>query len=285
VSWLVSFFALLIAYSPRSGLVPLTWFIKRCYFTFARKEVRQLYRNLDKVLGIPSHSSFAKTFAEQNLHLQILIALETMREVYRGNQIEIAGYSEFEHQINALKEQGRGLIIVTAHQGSWELLSQQTSKACGGDLHVLAKPARLPALTRALDKFRERGGTKVLWTDSKALLRDMLRVLRSGGALGFVMDQKPQNRIGHTVSFFGHPTEFVTGPATMAKKTGAPVAAIFCVRTGAFRYRLTLRLVTEDPASFEEEELTAKMVDAMEKEIRTYPEQWTWTYRRWKFAD
>lgn len=283
MSWIIYGLGYVLAFCPRWMLAVVKWIIKRCYVTFARKEIRQLYLNIERVLGIPPHSTFARAFADQNLHMQITIALETLREVYRPGQISVEGYDQFSKTLSTLKQKGRGLIVVTAHQGSWELLSQQVSLACAGDLYVLAKPARIPALTKALDKFRERGGTKVLWTDSRALLRDMLRVLRSGGCLGFVMDQKPQNRIGHRVPFFGIPTEFVTGPATVAKKTGAPVAVIFCTRTRPFHYRLSCTVITEDPSQFAEAELTTRLVKEMEREIKLYPEQWTWTYKRWKF--
>ena len=64
----------------------------------------------------------------------------------------------------------RGLIIVTAHIGSWEFVARYAAQASGKRFNALAKPSKLPEMTFVLNKLRDRMNTAVLWTDSKNLL-------------------------------------------------------------------------------------------------------------------
>ena len=104
------------------------------------------------------------------------------------------------------------------------------------------------------------------------------------GAVGFVMDQKPEGRKGPVVSFFGVPTAFVSGPATMAARLGCGVVSIFCLREGPFRYRLVSRLLLGHAhGETDEQRLTERFAAEIESVVRAYPEQWTWNYKRWRF--
>ena len=69
----------------------------------------------------------------------------------------------------------------------------------------------------------------------------MLRNIKDGGSIGFVMDQKPEGRKGPKVEFFGHPTEFVGGPASIAGKTGCAIISVFCLRVAPYSYQLISR--------------------------------------------
>ena len=117
-------------------------------------------------------------------------------------------------------------------------------------------------------------------------MRDMVRTLRRGGSLGIVMDQRPQKGSGLRVEFCGFPTEFVGGPAAIAIRTGCAVVGVFCMREGPFRYRLlTYEVAPPNHEETDQVALTQRMASTIERVIRDYPEQWTWTYRRWRFSD
>ncbi len=178
---------------------------------------------------------------------------------------------------------GNGLIFITAHHGSWELVANEIARATGKTFVALAKPSKLPEFTDVLTKLRGKADTKVLYTDSKNLLRDMIKTLKENGNLGFVMDQKPEGRVGPIVEFLGQPTEFVTGPAKLAARHGSPVVAIFCMRTGPWAYRIEFETVVgPDQNLLDEQGLTQKMATAITRSIQIYPEQWIWNYKRWR---
>jgi KDO2-lipid IV(A) lauroyltransferase len=268
---------------------PAAWFIGVLIRCFATKEKRQLKINIHKIFNLPPHSSFAKSFERQCLNHQTRSALESLWAIFHPKAIKITGFEEFHGTVQALKGSDHGVIVISAHLGSWELLAKFTALAFEGPIYVLAKPAKVPLFSKFLKRVRREMGADVLWSDSKSLLKDMLRVMREGKLLGFVMDQKPANRIGTRLDFLGEPAEFVAGPSAIALKTRSPIVAAYCLRTGPWEYHLISKEVwrpaaaTEKP--LEEAQLTEKLVRNMEEVIRLYPEQWTWNYKRWKFRE
>lgn len=240
--------------------------------------------NVERVYALPAHSSFAKNFQKQVFRSQFCVLMETLRaNVAREDPIQISGLDELSARTRELLLAGKGLIVVTGHLGNWEFVARYTARASGRRFHALAKPSKLPELTGILDAMRHRMNTAVLWTDSKNLLKDMLKLLKAGECLGFVMDQKPEGRVGPLVNFFQEPTEFVSGPAKLSIRMGSPVLAVFCMRTGLLRYRIIQQLIVPaDHGLTDEIELTQKMAQAIESVIRLYPEQWLWNYKRWR---
>ncbi len=250
---------------------------------FAGKDLARLRSNVQRIYALPPESHFSQMFEKQVLRHQLLCALETMRAIQNPETLTVTGFDEWSAHIKAADAVGKGHIVVTAHLGSWELCAYFGQKAASKPFHVLAKPAKSAAFTAFLDGLRNKMGTRVLWTDKKSLLRDMLKALRSGESVGFVMDQKPEGRQGPLVTFLGVPTEFVSGPAQMTVKTGCAVVSVFCMREGAFRYRLVSKtLVPPGHAETDEAMLTQRMADEITRAIRLYPEQWTWNYKRWR---
>lgn len=250
---------------------------------FAGRELRQLRRNVHQVLGLPPGSSFARRFERQVMGHQVVAGLETIRAIHTPEMVKIVGFAELQTLVAQAAAGGKGYIFITAHLGSWELCAYYARLAGNVPLAVLAKPPKMAVARRVLNSWRERMGVTVLWTDRKTLLREMLGTLKAKGALGFVMDQKPEHRLGLKVPFLGRPTEFVSGPGMVAARTGCPVISIFCLREGPWQYRLESRLLAPaSDAPRDEAELTTMMAAEIEGMIRAYPEQWTWNYKRWR---
>lgn len=250
---------------------------------FAGKDLARLRKNVQKIYALPPGSHFSAMFERQVLRHQVICALETVRAIQNPGVLEVIGFQELQRHIQPMEAAGKGHVVVTAHLGSWELCAYFGQKAAQKPFHVLAKPSKAKAFTLFLDRLRGKMGTRVLWTDKKSLLRDMLKALKAGESVGFVMDQKPEGRQGPLVEFLGVPTEFVSGPAQMCVKTGCAAVSIFCLREGPFRYRiLSSTVVAPGQAETDEARVTQRMADAITQAIRLYPEQWTWNYKRWR---
>jgi len=278
--------ASLIAHLPTSwypsisrGLMILAW-------PWMAKERKKLQRNVEQIYQLPPHSSFAQSFSKQVFQHQAVTFLETISSVFNPNcQLEIKNFTALQQTMQQALAAQRGLIVVTGHMGSWELAAQLVAEASQQPFHALAKPSKLPAFTEFLESLRTRMKTKVLWTDRKSILKDMMQVLKDGACLGFVMDQKPEGRVGPAVDFFGLKTEFVSGPAKLALRFKTPVIAVFCMREGPMSYRLCVEAVLDgNEVALDELAATQKMATAIEKVIHQYPEQWVWNYKRWRFA-
>lgn len=249
---------------------------RRLFFLCARKEVRQLYRNIERIWGLPRQSSFARVFAAQVVDHQILVFLDAVRPLA---DFDIEGLDTLQRHVNEVTSE-RGQLLVTAHLGNWEFAGACTARASDRAFYALGKPVRW--LTPWIEYGRKRLGISTLWTHQQAE-RKMLAVLKEGSFLALVMDQKPKGRNGPVVNFFGQPTEFVAGPATLAIRSQLGVVAAFCVRTAPGRYRVVSRALTlPGHGETDVQALTQRFAAEIETWIRAYPEQWTWNYKRWR---
>lgn len=251
---------------------------------FLKREAGLIASNAALVYKLPKQSTFSKIFQRQVFRTQALIALETFKHQFSTHGLlTIEGRDQLKSELEAHTSSGQGLIIVTAHHGSWELVANETAVATGKTFVALAKPSKLPEFTAILLNLRAKANTRILLTDSKNLLRDMMKTLKENGNLGFVMDQKPEGRVGPIVEFLSQPTEFVSGPAKLALRHGSSVVALFCIRTGPWTYRIEFETVLgPHHGDRDEHVLTQKMASAISRSIQLYPEQWIWNYKRWR---
>jgi len=178
-----------------------------------------------------------------------------------------------------------GVICLTAHFGSWELLIAVMA-AHGIPIAVIQRPRDNPLLDTLVAELRGANGAEMLPRGNAA--RAALRGLRDGKVVAMTLDQNASRREGVFVPFFGRPACTRDGPARVALRTGAPVFPVFIERIGETeRHRVTVHPALElAPAGSDEKaavrENTARMTAVIEATIRRAPDQWIWTHRRWK---
>lgn len=178
----------------------------------------------------------------------------------------------------------RGLIVVTAHFGNWELLAYAHG-LLGHPVTLVHKPMRNRFVDRLVMQVRERAGTQPI--AKRAAARRALRVLRDRGILVIPSDQNQPRREGIFVDFFGIPACTNAGAARLARHTGAALRPVFLVRegeTGRHRVEILPEIERADTGDVHEDVrvTTQRCSDAIESMLRRYPEQWIWFHRRWR---
>lgn len=273
-----------IAGIPKSFLPFLVFLISGIMLFFSRRSARVIRQNVQKVYGLPEISSFSGAFVRQVMSCQVFLALETIRYIFRPSDVVIEGLDKAKAMLQGASEDS-GVVIIAAHHGAWELAGHCSARFLKGDFYALAKPSRSRWFTKILNQFRNRLGMKVLWTDSKTLLKEMMSVANQKNHLGFVMDQRPAKKgSGYTCNFLGvQGTQIVQGPAMMAARKNMPVIGIHVVRLGLCRYHFfTTEVLPCGHGETDEQKIAQMMADDLSKMILRYPEQWAWNYRRWK---
>ena len=178
---------------------------------------------------------------------------------------------------------GRGVLYVTGHFGNWEL----NAVAHGwlfGPVGVVARPLDNPFLDRRLCAARSVSGNEVIYKE-RALAR-VIKTLREGRGVAFLVDQNVQEQDGIFVEFFGRPAASTTVAAALALKTGCAVVAGRALPLPDGRYRL----IYDPPLSFRASgdrnadiaRLTQQIASHIEGWIREQPDRWLWLHRRWK---
>jgi len=177
----------------------------------------------------------------------------------------------------------RGLIIVSAHLGNWEVGMQYAACFMGKPALGVAKKIRFQPLNLRVHKLRTRFGNKIIY--KKGALPDMRQALRGGGVVAMLVDQSKRLE-GVDVNFFGRKVPATPAAAFLAIRCKSPVLPIFCVREADGR----LTIHVEPPLNFEwsgdlradVQTNTQLITDAVERAVRRYPEQWFWVHKRWK---
>lgn len=194
------------------------------------------------------------------------------------NYIKIDGV---EHIDEAFKK-GKGVIILTGHLGSWELLTLVPGLV-DYKFHDIYRPMDYIPLRRFFHYFRTRFGMGLI--PKTRAMRDIIRSLSKGEGVGIPLDQSCNTYHGVFVDFFGQPTCTNKVIARVAMKTGAAVIPIFLVReNGLYRVIIDPHVETVDTGDREKDVKTntENYNKVIEKYIRKYPSQWFWVHNRWK---
>jgi len=178
---------------------------------------------------------------------------------------------------------GRGVVFVSGHVGNWELLARRVALA-GLPASTIAKESTDWRLTRIVERFRMRGRVESIWRGQPGAAKRMLRVLKSGGILGLLIDQDTAVQSVY-VPFFGRPASTPRAAADLALRTGAAVVVGFCQRKEDGRYRLSMKEISPLQTGDSNKDvaaLTQVLTAEIEGAIRRTPEQWVWMHPRWK---
>lgn len=188
--------------------------------------------------------------------------------------------------IEAAHARGKGLVFLTPHLGSFEVTAQAYAErfaATQGPITVLYRPARKAALRELVDTARARPGLAAA-PATLAGVRQMLRALRRGEAVGLLPDQVPPEGLGVWAPFFGRPAYTMTLAARLVQQTGAAVVLAWGERLprGAGYIVHLSALAQPLPAAEQAESAAAATNHAMEELILQCPGQYLWGYHRYK---
>ena len=179
---------------------------------------------------------------------------------------------------------GKGVLFLTPHLGCFEVTAQALAQRFGaqhGPLTVLYRPARQAALAQVMEDARNRPGLEAVPT-TLAGVRQMIKALRSGHAVGLLPDQVPPEGMGQWAPFFGKPAYTMTLAARLALQTGAEVVLIWGERLPWGRgYRLHASRLGHE-LSTELDVAVVQINQAMEQLVRQCPGQYLWGYARYK---
>lgn len=222
-----------------------------------------------------------EAFAHYGTVLAEFLRLPRLDDHELLERFEIEG---LEHVEDA-RGRGRGLIVLTAHVGNWEWLAAAQA-ALGLDITVITRHAH----QRGVDRFwqtvrRDRG---LRFFDNFGSLREVIRHLRGGGAVGMSIDQNEGGTTGARVPFFGREAGTVKAPALLSARLGCPVIMALSWRgeDGRHHARFSELIPLEPGRDLAEtvDRTTRRYNELLEDFVRAHPAQWTWVHRRWKVA-
>jgi KDO2-lipid IV(A) lauroyltransferase len=272
---------------PPGGSSGLGRALARVFFRFARSRRRILFKNLlaafpekptKEIAAIARGcvSTFGATF------MDFLEASDLPREDF----LDRAPLTGVEHLL-AARARGRGVFLLSAHFGSWEVGALRVG-LMGEPISLVVRPLDNPLLEAELARRRTRFGNSVI--AKKDAAREILRAMRLNQTVAILIDQNVLEREAIFVPFFGRPAATTPSLGLLQLKTGAAVLPVFTWPIGGGRYETRC-----EPPIFPEEfeaaatdraewvkRATARYIEVIEAAIRKKPSAWLWMHNRWR---
>lgn len=283
-------YIILRLFGPLIRILPLriVLFLGRCggelFYYFDTKHKAIAYANIKTAFGdklSPSQlSSITKEFYKnfgQNLIEIFMIPL--VDKGYINKYISIEGMN----YIHEAFKRGKGVILLGAHEGSWEIFNIITANL-GFPFVLFVREQRYPHLNQLLNLYRTKKGCKIIQRDNG--LKQLIQALKNNQAIGMNVDQG--GRSGIRVDFFGKDASMAKGALVLTLKYDSCLIPVFFRRLSGSK----IKIMIEPPFEIKrtgnlEDDIRNNLqglVRIFERYIIKYPQEYLWTYKIWKYS-
>lgn len=213
------------------------------YYFLRRGSERRASRDyLTRLFG--RRASFWQVF--KHIHYFAATLLDRIYLLAHGERdfdVEVTGLEQLQHYI----EQGRGMLLVGSHQGSFEVLRALAARCPQVPLRVLLDKQKTPAITELLEALAPEVGAAVIDVSQggAAITLAMAETCRAGGMVALLADRGRAHETLRRVEFLGEPAPFPIGPWLLASTLQVPVILCFGLYRGGRRYALSFELFME----------------------------------------
>ncbi|MDB6004352.1 MAG: hypothetical protein JWR15_1339, partial [Prosthecobacter sp.] len=179
------------------------------------------------------------------------------------------------------KARQNGGVWVTPHFGNFELISQIWGFR-GFPFTVVAQDFKNPAITHLFKRLREQSGHTFISQDN-AMIK-LMKALKRKGHAGLLTDLSiSPGRAATAIQCYGLWTSVPTLHVELAKRLGLSIITGVCRPLPDGRYEAHLFEAIEPKPEDDTREMTQRIWDIFEQEIRKHPECWLWMYKQWRY--
>ncbi len=256
------------------------------YYGLRPKYLEAARANLSIILGQPANApdvreaAFAMVCSHFDAWVDFLHFATRPPEESRRLIESVEG---FDHIVEA-RRAGKGVVLLTAHLGNWEVGSLMLAEV-RQPIHVVLVPDIFPGVEKQRRRLHASSGVTEIRIDRSFI--PTLAVLRALGDNGIVAMQGDRDfdNTGVAAPFFGREAYFPRGPLRVAMSSGAVVLPAFIVRVPDGRYRAIIEGPLPIDTSGDRDAALrtnlARYVTILERYVRAYPDQWYCFYPFW----
>ena len=281
----IKFFGIFIRKLPVNIALMIGRMIGMVAYYFDIKHKSQAYRNLRQAFSNTKSPEGIKQitkdlFKNYGQNFIELLRMPLMNAERFKEFVKIEGQENIDE---SLKE-GKGVILLAMHFGSWEM----ASLSCG----LLGYPYKMfvnpqtknSKLDDLLNSYRSCGGSVML--SRGAGTRDFVRSLKNNEVIGMVVDQGGKD--GVLMPFLGREASMSVGAIRMGLKMGVPLCFSVIVREKGSQHRMKIhkpfKLIKTGNQEKDIQVNLKKVVQLMEQYANQYPSEYMWFHKIWKYA-
>jgi len=183
---------------------------------------------------------------------------------------------------NELFDQKRSIIALAMHYNNWEWTSFVQSKLKHQVLTIYNPVRGNNAMEIFLVHNRSKWGSVCIPVHKTA--RSVVEYNLNGQLTGLWLaaDQTPPATSKFWTIFLNRETPFFQGPEKIASSTNQPVFFQHTKKTGRGKYTIEYSVLFENPKEVEQKDILLAYIRKAEEIIRSEPEYYLWSHRRWK---
>ena len=260
------------------------------YLTWKRHAANAV-SNMRRVMGDEADWRVVKEKARDSFRNYAKTLVDFLRfphMSYKEIDRAIIGRGGMEH-LNEARSRGKGLIVVTAHMGNWDLAGALLGHM-GLPLHAIADRFEPQRMDDLINGAREKHGLNILSLEAGSL-KQIFTALKRNEIVLLLFD-RPQPGEGVPVEFFGETAYLPPGPAAIAIKTGAALMVGYALRdpgdktfSGRFEECIEYKHLLTGDKEADIQRVTQEIVHRFEAIIREHPDQWYMFREMWPRTD
>ena len=262
---------------PLKTAYKIAAFISDFRYIFAFKDRRRVKENLKAIFpektGREIHQIRRQMFRNFAKYLVDFFRFSKINLEYIERDIKI----ESRRYIDEALAKGKGVVVISAHIGNWEL-GAVAMNLLGYPLWVVALPHKYKKVDNFFNSQREGKGVKVI--PLGRAYRACINIVKKNELVALAGDRDFSKTGGVVVNFFGKKAIFPQGPAALSLRTGAMILPVFVVRNNDDSFTLKCGEPIDSNGK-EEMELIDEYKKIIEDYIRQYPDQWYMFRRFW----
>jgi len=276
------FFYRVLSWLPFPVLYAAAWvaYLLLYYVAAYRKEV--VRNNLS--MAFPDKSEREITVLGKKFYKQLT---QTAFEIVKARRMSKDDFRERVKLVNPelvaqYSNQFKDSVIISGiHQGNWEWMLNGAVSTLNLPMDPVFKPLHDKTTDKLIFDIRSQFGSRPLSMAESG--RDILRRRKEFRLFVMLADQSPtRHERGLWTTFMNGEAAFYLGTESIAKMTKFPVLFAQCSRLKRGHYEIEFHEIAKPPYDKTSHEITERFVALAEMAIRSQPESWLWTNRRWK---
>lgn len=272
---------------PRWLVPPLAVVTTAVCLAYMRRERRAATHNLRRILGRGGWPLWRTVWALFYNFSRFMVSYCDLAQVTATTlQARLTSEGGGLERLREALQAGRGLIVLTAHLGNWEVGTRLLELA-GAPVNVVMQIERSNSAERWLMRARQQSRVRVLGTGQAP---ESVLALRAALARNEILAMQGDRAAGRSIvlELFGAPFAFPLGPFLLAYGCDTPLLPAFVIQDGWWRWRSEIGSPIRFPRTGSREaDLAAgaaQYARALERVVREHPDQWFNFFELWRGA-
>ena len=176
-------------------------------------------------------------------------------------------------------KKGQPVIFVSAHFSNFELMPMIIEKA-GVNLAAIYRPLNNKMVNSIMEPLRKKYICKNQIKKGINGVRESLKFFNQGTSIAIMIDQRVSE--GEKINFFNNPAYTTTIPKQFAKKFRCKIQPVHIERYDKIHFKILFDEQIVVGENTDEDSISLKLNQWLEKKIKKNPTQWIWSHDRWK---